>query len=118
MADSDKEQQRRIAELESRVGAKVAKEVEEKLGSVGGGAAAAAAAAAASELDTRLASIEKKVSTEVLPKVAEIASKGSGWVKPFVVLSVVVLGLGVWFLCFRSWTKKKHEGFGLPFKNQ
>jgi hypothetical protein len=109
MGESDKEQQRRISELEARVGAKVTKEVEEKLGS-GAGAAAA-------ELGSRLASIEKKVSSEVLPQVAAIASKGSGWVKPFVGLAVVVLGLGVWFLCFRSWSKKNHKDFGLPYKN-
>ena len=98
------------------MGAKLAKEVEEKLGGAAG-AGAGAAAAAAAELGSRLESIEKKVSTEVLPKVAEMASKGGGWVKPFVVLSVVVLGLAVWFMCFRSWSKKRH-GFGdLPYKN-
>jgi hypothetical protein len=108
MADSDKDQQRRIAELEARVGAKVAKEVEEKLGGAGG---------ATADLGSRLATIEKKVASEVLPKVAEIANKGSGWVKPFVGLTVVVIGLGVWFLCFRNWSKKKHGYDDLPYKN-
>ena len=97
LADGDKDQQRRIAELEARVGAKVAKEVEEKLS--GGGA----------ELGSRLASIEKQVAGEVLPRVAAMSQAGQGWVKPFVGLTVVVCGLSIWFLCFRSWSKKKHS---------
>lgn len=116
LSEGDKEQQKRIAELESRVGVRVSKEVEDKLAGAAGGKGApggGGGGAAAEALGHRLASIERQVAGELGPRVAAMAREGRGWVTPFVVLAVVVSGLGVWFLCFRHGIKKK-QAFKLP----
>lgn len=100
LTEQEKDNARRIAELEGKLGEKMAKQIEGALdGSVN------------SRINSIAETVKESVSSQVLPKVQEltdsVAKGGRSWVFPFTVLTLVLLALLGWFWRFSKDTNKR-----------
>lgn len=105
LADAEKDNTRRIEELEKRLGAKVAQQVE---GAVDNSVAARLSRLEAGLTESVGSKVNRAIANDLMPKVAATAAEhaaahGRNWLLPFVGLSVLMVASSVWG--FRTWAK-------------
>ena len=99
LTEQEKDNSRRIQELESKLGEKMQRQIEGALDNT-----------VSSRLNSITETVKENLNTQV-QKVQElsesVAKGGRSWVFPFTILAVVVLALGGWSWMFSSATKRR-----------
>ena len=99
LTEQEKDNSRRIQELESKLGEKMQRQIEGALDNT-----------VSSRLNSITETVKENLNTQV-QKVQElsesVAKGGRSWVFPFTILAVGVLALGGWSWMFSSATKRR-----------
>ena len=96
LTEQEKDNSRRIQELEVKLGAKMKEQIEGALDT-----------SVSSKINSITESVKESVNTQVQELSANVAKGGRSWVFPFVVLTLFLLAMLGWFCRFQAKTNQQ-----------